>query len=540
MDNYFIFNGVTYVIIYDDKKIKILKKVDNKLVELDKSEKKKIESFFSREQSHKYSSRYLTECLNDNNILEKKDYIFPFLEWLENLIPENSRDNFYRNIRTLSVDYNFEYLDRKKSNKVDANIEGAGYNCTSNHITINKEYLEYLSSISNDEDFIYNNYAVSIMHELAHMASANYDRKTNISKCGFNTYPFSDVNDNNRGLTEGMTELISFTAIPFVSLYTSGYFKEMKIVKQLEMIVGTNVLLESYFSNKGLEEIKNNLLKYINDENKVFSLFRNIEFNYLIRDLTDKQSILGNIQSSLLDFLEAKCKKELENPYLDKEMFINILDFYGKNLIAESDMESIHKNPDNYVGINKNKEQFLKIKDKYLAAINGIDIYQENREKTQKLYQEKNDGESLLITFHIKNDDKKCIYKLELMDDDKNKRTISTDEFDFNLSFVNNMLEPTISYYANNNSIKEATSFDDMLYFIANNKNSIVINGIDSTYANKLLSDIYTKKGSKLNEKEFTKNISGFSTTTILLTYLVGTSIICLAFLIIYILRFKW
>ena len=99
-----------------------------------------------------------------------------------------------------------------------------------------------------------------------------------------------------------------------------------------------------------------------------------------------------------------------------------------------------------------------------------------------------------------------------------------------------NMLEPTISYYANNNSIKEATSFDDMLYFIADNKNSIVINGIDSTYANKLLSDIDTKKGSKLNEKEFTKNISGFSTTTILLTYLVGISIICLAFLIIYIL----
>ena len=30
----------------------------------------------------------------------------------------------------------------------------------------------------------------------------------------------------------------------------------MKIAKQLEMIVGTNVLLESYFSNKGLEEIK--------------------------------------------------------------------------------------------------------------------------------------------------------------------------------------------------------------------------------------------------------------------------------------------
>ena len=541
MDNYFIFNGVTYVIIYDDKKIKILKKIDNKLVELDKSEKKKIESFFSREQSHKYSSLYLTECLNDNNVLEKKDYILPFLEWLEKLIPEDSRDNFYRNIRTLSIDYNFECLDRKKSNNVDTNVEGVGeYNCTSNHITINKEYLEYLSSISNDEDFIYNNYAVSIMHELAHMASANYDRKTNISKCGFNTYPFSDANDNNRGLTEGMTELISFTAIPFVSLYTSGYFKEMKIAKQLEMIVGANVLLESYFSNKGLEEIKNNLLKYINDENKVFSLFRNIEFNYLISDLTDKQSILGNIQSSLLDFLEAKCKKELENPYLDRKMFINMLDFYGRNLITESDMESIHKNPDNYVGINKNKEQLLKIKDKCLTAIDGIDIYQENREKTQKLYQEKNDGESLLITFHIKNDDKKCIYKLELMDDDKNKRTISTDEFDFNLSFVNNMLEPTISYYANNNSIKEATSFDDMLYFIANNKNSIVINGIDSTYANKLLSDIDTKKESKLNEKEFTKNISGFSTTTILLTYLVGISIICLAFLIIYILWFKW
>ena len=48
--------------------------------------------------------------------------------------------------------------------------------------------------------------------------------KTNISKCGFNTYPFSDVNDNNRGLTEGLTELISlllsllFFCIPLVIL----------------------------------------------------------------------------------------------------------------------------------------------------------------------------------------------------------------------------------------------------------------------------------------------------------------------------------
>ncbi len=531
MDNYFVLDGVTYAISYDDKKIKILKKVDNKLVELDEIEEKKIESFFCKEQSYKYSSLYLTECLNDNNILEKKDYILPFLEWLENLIPENSRDNFYRNIRTLSVDYNFEYLNKKESDDIDANIEGAGYNCASNHITINREYLEYLSSISNDENFIYNNYAGSIMHELAHMASANYDMETKISKCGFNTYPSNNSYDSNRGLTEGMTECISFIAIPPVSLYTSSYFMEIKIIKQLEMIVGTNVLLESYFSNKGIEEIKNNLLEYINDENKVFKLFRNIEFNYLIRGLTDKQSILGNIQSSLLDFLEAKCKKELENPYLDKETFINMLDSYEKSLIDESDINSIRKNPDNYVGINKNKEQFLNIKDKYLAFVNGIDKYQEYREKTKKLYQEKNDKESLLITFDIKDDAKKCRYKLELLDDDKNKRIVSNDEFDFNFSFVKNMLEPTISYYANNNSISEATNFDDMLYFLADNKNAIVINGIDNTYANKLLGSIDTKK-----EKEFTKSISGFSTTVILLIYLLGTSIIFLAFLLIYIL----
>ena len=213
-----------------------------------------------------------------------------------------------------------------------------------------------------------------------------------------------------------------------------------------------------------------------------------------------------------------------------------MLDSYEKNLIDESDINSIRKNPDNYVGINKNKEQFLNIKDKYLSAINDIDKYQEYREKTKKLYQEKNDKESLLITFDIKDDNKKCRYKLELLDDDKNKRIVSNDEFDFNFSFVKNMLEPTISYYANSNSISEATNFDDMLYFIANNKNAIVIKGIDSTYANKLLSDIDTKKESKLKEKEFIKNISGFSTTTILLTYLVGTTIICLAFLIIYIL----
>ena len=229
--------------------------------------------------------------------------------------------------------------------------------------------------------------------------------------------------------------------------------------------------------------------------------------------------------------MEAKCKKELENPYLDKEIFVNMLDSYEKNLIDESDINSIRKNPDNYVGINKNKEQFLSIKDKYLVAINNVDKYQEYREKIKKLYQEKNDKESLLITFDIKDDDKKCRYKLELLDGDKNKRIVSNDEFDFNFPFVKNMLEPTINYYVKNNSISEATNFDDMLYFLADNKNAVVINGINNTYANKLLDSIDTKK-----EKEFTKNISGFSTTTILLIYLLGTSIIFLAFLLIYIL----
>ena len=50
--------------------------------------------------------------------------IITLLEWIENIIPENSRANFYRNVSTLRVEIGTKEIESPKRKKVILKLRG--------------------------------------------------------------------------------------------------------------------------------------------------------------------------------------------------------------------------------------------------------------------------------------------------------------------------------------------------------------------------------------------------------------------------------
>ena len=54
-------------------------------------------------------SKPIKNILEQNDDIKPQKYIITLLNFLENIIPENVRKNFYRNLRTLLIELNFDY-----------------------------------------------------------------------------------------------------------------------------------------------------------------------------------------------------------------------------------------------------------------------------------------------------------------------------------------------------------------------------------------------------------------------------------------------
>lgn len=96
------------------------------------------------------------------------------------------------------------------------------------------------------------------------------------------------------------------------------------------------------------------------DSSKAYELFRNIQANYYLFSVDGKQNLLGNIQDSLLDYLDVVCA-------LDNRK-ITLLDTYEKVLVTLEVIKGMNKKPDNYEGIDENIRRFKEIKSKYKTA----------------------------------------------------------------------------------------------------------------------------------------------------------------------------
>lgn len=359
------------IIIHDinEKTKKLFKEENNTLVDLTEDELKYVNSLFDTNGGYNYNDELDKIVLNNPNI-EHKEYIINFLKWLGSIIPKNCTDNFYRNVRTLKTKLNLDVvLEPKKLEENENYFVSGGYDTINNILTIDCECLRYLNEIasksSNPQETFNREYAAILLHELSHMASSKYDPSTKVSLSGFDKYPPTTEEDKNRGLTEGMTEVIAKAGVPGTIEIASGYYIEALIVNQLSQILGFNIMLESYFGNKGTKELERKLNTIIDNSDMSYLLFRRIETNYEIGKKDMEQSILGNVQNDLITYLIAKIEQDKKSENFNIEGTFRTLNLFEKFLITEETLKMIQKNPNNYVGINESVERFQHYKKEF-------------------------------------------------------------------------------------------------------------------------------------------------------------------------------
>ena len=364
----FKYNGVTFIVSFTNNKIHIYKLNNGNYIELNAKEKEELDTLLNSQYSYIYDSELLRSLVIKNDKIESKKYLYDFLVWLENIIPLGCRDNFYRNVSTLSTELN---LDFDGTGEISSNYGApAKYDALSNKIMMEKSELSKIRAIANQttnpDEYYWKEYSQVLLHELSHMASSKYNPDSGVVLCGFDTYPTKELESQNRGLTEGFTEIIACAGIPSrTSEISSGYYVEASIINQLIQVIGNETFLKSYFSNKGVTDIKQQLHELIPDTNKSFQLFRNIELNYQIRHINEEQNVLSSIQSTILDYLEIKLQKLYELG--ESENISNILSIYEQLLITPEKLETMNKKPENFKGLLYSLEKFSGLKETYFG-----------------------------------------------------------------------------------------------------------------------------------------------------------------------------
>lgn len=377
-NNYIILEFGKVYIIWENDERKFYKETKKGLENLTEEELKVVNKIFDSTKYTEYYSIKIENILRNNNDIENKDYIINFLNWLENIIPEDYRTNFYRNLETLKVKLNFDC----DLNNIETNNEKsetcAGYNIVTNTLNINPSYLkrtwEIAQVTNNPTEFYWREVNETILHELCHMASSRYDADKKISLCGFNIYPTNKQSDSNRGLTEGMTEIIAMAGVPNTIEIASGYYFEASFVNQLIAIVGRDIMLESYFGNKGTKEIEKELDNYGNNFLNSSLLFRRIEDNFYLKDFEGKQGVLAGIQATLIEYYKNKMLFYIQNNLISKEEVEQSLTFYETMLITPEKLKLMNKDPNNYIGIYDSIEKFNIVKEEIISTLTDNSI----------------------------------------------------------------------------------------------------------------------------------------------------------------------
>ena len=365
MDNqYFVYNNVKYIVEYKKEFLYLYKEVSGKKEKLSIDEERKIKALLNSKYSYEYSSSVLNNIVFKNHGIEKQEYLINFLLWLEKIIPEDCRTNLYRNIVSLRTILNMDLSFTKSETYSTGSSTIAGYNTKINLLILDQNSLQDLwrmaQKTNNPQDFYSRHYAQTLLHELSHMASSYYDSQTGISCCGFDKHPAQDESDKNRGLTEGFTEVISMTGVPNTFDITSNYYIETCFINQLIQIIGYEPFIKSYFANLGTSLLENRLNGLINNPGKSYELFRNIELNFDIRELCSEQNVLGYIQSTLIDYLEARINSIIDNSTI--EDISKLLQTYESAIITPEKLRMMHINPQGYYGVAESTVKFDELK----------------------------------------------------------------------------------------------------------------------------------------------------------------------------------
>lgn len=368
MKNYFIHpNFGKIIIIYnyknDTKEFYI--EENDILFEPSQSELKEIENLFKKPNDEIWYSELLKNSIENNPKIDFKEYILTILEALESIIPEKYRENLYRNIKKLEIDFH---------SKSDTNSLYEGeYNIKNNKIKIYESFIqETWNKIPQDEksEETYNcMFLCSVVHELLHMTSSKYDPENETLSCGFDNKPYKKESDKNRGLTEGFTELIAFqmSGNPYERL--SAYMVQALLANQLRTIIGNEVMIESYFGNLGIKQMEDELQEIVPNKELSYNLFRDIDNSYWLNnsDLANCSTSLA--QTTLITYFFAKISKEINESSTTVEEINNQIKQFEAMLITEEKLKMNGKDPKLYLGIKESVEYFYNQKETYLSIL---------------------------------------------------------------------------------------------------------------------------------------------------------------------------
>ena len=214
------------------------------------------------------------------------------------VIPDNCRNNYYRNIESLKV---------KKTEKENC---FAFYRVFDNTIYLNTKKMNLNKDLYPSLQ--------TIKHELFHAFSSNI--VDGVTYSGFSkyypktkkTYDKKEICDF---LDEGFTDLL---CIPISDKNFKNRNLKHSLASQLSLIIGMGVMKEAYFNNLGIEPLKEELVKQGNERevvNNFFSVYRDLEEEINNGDafasFTYVQNLLDDFCDNKLETLSSTQEKRI-------------------------------------------------------------------------------------------------------------------------------------------------------------------------------------------------------------------------------------
>lgn len=161
--NYFTYNGIVFVIKYDENQRIFYKLDDGQLISLNEEETEIINDLMADKDGYIYFSEKLNKIVNSNKriIVPESINILEVFNWFEKTIPKKYLDNFYSRLVTLEMNLHLNAIYDKEilaSDYGKVNSAG-GYNVLDNIIILNPNSVKVVYQIAqktnNSLDFFY-------------------------------------------------------------------------------------------------------------------------------------------------------------------------------------------------------------------------------------------------------------------------------------------------------------------------------------------------------------------------------------------------
>lgn len=251
---------------------------------------------------------------------------------VEQFIPFNYKKNFYKNIQNLTIEYiGIKDLNCEYNEEIN---EGVGeYDYNNNKIIINLDAISNAVAQSKHKEESYEELLKhTLIHELLHMASTCYKRRKPIWN-GFDEINSNEEYIEQKGLTEGYTELLT-SAIDqkdTIFLKNHPYAFQILFAKQIEIIIGKEIMLDAYFNDSNIKLIQKKL-KNINSSIAVDELLE------LITDILTEQQ-RGSIPYDEITYIQNELIKLFKTRMLKNKLTFEEVCEFERYIIDEDVFE---------------------------------------------------------------------------------------------------------------------------------------------------------------------------------------------------------